>query len=249
MKAFAENGLKANLYYYDSTDSTNERAKEIYEKDGVYSVVVAKTQMGGKGRNGRSFLSEEGGAYFSILLKMDGTEGYAELFEAVLFAGLAVQDVLDQCGIRSGIKWPNDLIVGGKKICGILAQAGYKGSKPEYMVLGIGINVNQKSFIGLEDKAVSIKMLSGKEFDIGNIIAKSVKYFAKYVGGGRKKAFEQYRKRCITLGKNVEVFTSDGSYFAFAEDITEEGFLKVSRSDGERLSVNCGDVSIREIVN
>ncbi|MBQ8318377.1 MAG: biotin--[Lachnospiraceae bacterium] len=131
-----------NVLYYDTIDSTNNKAKELAKRGSVHgSLVVAKSQTAGRGRMGRSFSSADNqGLYFSLMLRPNVSMNH--LSSITLVTALAVSTALDTiCNINTTIKWPNDVYINNKKAVGILTEAG-----PDYVVIGIGINVNTKEF-------------------------------------------------------------------------------------------------------
>lgn len=247
-KSFKSEKLKADIRFFDEIGSTNDVAKEIYEEEGVFALVVAASQTKGRGRNGRNFLSDKGGAFFSLTLKLDGSETPPEMFEFILLSALAVSETVKSYGITCRIKWPNDVLAGnGKKICGILTQTGYKNNKPDYIIIGTGVNVNQTDFGIYNDIAVSMKQITHTDYNIADIIAGIVRNFFTFACLKRNEIVEIYKKRCVTLGKSVQVVSSRENYFAFAQDLSASGSLIVKTQDGKLHEVLYGDVSIREV--
>ena len=172
-------GFVKEVVFYDVTDSTNTRAKMFGEegKPGG-TLVVADCQQMGKGRRGRSFDSPKGQSiYMTILLRPDISPVKASM--VTIIAAMAVRKaVAEVCSIETGIKWPNDIVADGKKICGILTEMSAEPDSVNYVVVGIGINVNNSSMPKeIEDVAVSLKMLTGKEYKRSNIIAEVMKWF------------------------------------------------------------------------
>ena len=216
--------------------STNDYAKSLAagRED---AVVTALRQTGGKGRKGRSFESEEGGLYLSLLRFYEKFPA-SRAFEIMRGSCLAVRRTLAGFGISADIKWPNDVLVGGRKICGILIETGLVGSLIDYAVIGIGINVNNRLSAELGGTAASMREILGKRVPLGrvreNLIAD---LFRAYTA-------EEYRAALVTLGREVTVSGADGEYRALATDVAEDGRLVVVR-DGNRLLVSAGDVTVR----
>ena len=157
-----------NVLFYDTIDSTNNKAKELARRGSVDgSLVVGIKQTAGKGRLGRSFDSnDEGGLYFSIMLRPNVAGEH--LSRITLLTALAVTKAINSfCNVTANIKWPNDIYLGGKKLVGILTEAG-----PDYVVIGIGVNVNTKDFSAeLADLATSLYLETDKEYDKAELLS------------------------------------------------------------------------------
>jgi len=231
---------------FEVLESTNETVKRCYNENGEHFLVVAEKQTGGKGRNGRSFISEPGGAYFSFSFSLGGEDVTKQLYGSVMLSALAVVSVMDEFGIEAAIKWPNDVLADGKKLCGILSEVVYDKGYPDRMVVGIGINVNN-NLDGIEDIATSMLELSGNKFFVPEVIARVVRRFFEMLTDKEYDVRENYVKHCLTLGQNVKVSQSNGEYYAFAEDLDENGLLIVRTSDGLTKTVTYGDVTIRPV--
>lgn len=251
-RGFKEN-LKTNFIgkkaiFVDETDSTNALAKrEKSSPDGT--VFVAKKQTNGRGRRGRVWESEdEKSLYMSILLKPSID---AEKISALtLVVGLAVCRAMDLYA-KTEIKWPNDIVINKKKLSGIMCETAFAVEKPEYVVCGIGVNVNNSDFPDAISKtAASLKTETGKIFDIAEIAAKILNEFEplykEYLKNGLSNIIEDYKKRCATLSKEVSVVFDNEKINAYALDITEDGGLLVKTSDGEKI-LNSGEASVRGI--
>lgn len=151
-----------NVLFYDTINSTNDKAKELARRGSVHgSLVVAKSQTAGKGRLGRSFDSKsDDGLYFSLLLRPNVSPEH--LSGITLVTALAVSKAIDKyCNVKTTIKWPNDIYINGKKLVGILTEAGI-----DYVVVGIGVNVNTNSFSDtISNTATSLFLETGKIYD------------------------------------------------------------------------------------
>lgn len=156
-----------NVLYYDTITSTNDKAKELARRGSVHgSLVIAESQTAGKGRLGRSFDSRTNdGLYFSLMLRPNVAPEH--LSGITLVAALAVSKAIDNfCHISTSIKWPNDIYLNNKKIVGILTEAG-----PNYVVIGIGINVNTKTFSDdIANTATSLYMETGNSYSKENLL-------------------------------------------------------------------------------
>ncbi len=235
-----------NIFMYDETDTTNERAKANSDApDG--SVFIAEVQTHGKGSRGRGWTSPKGsGIWHSILLKPDIPP--MEVSRITLVAGLAVCKAI---GLNSAIKWPNDIVINGKKICGILTEMSSEINMINYVVCGIGINVNMESFEDeLADKATSMYIESGHKYARSEIISKLLNefeyYYRKFLDSGLRAILDEYKKHCVTLGRCVNVIFKNKTITGTAVDIDENGSLMVEAADGI-ISVTSGEVSVRGI--
>ncbi|MBR3988414.1 MAG: biotin--[Clostridia bacterium] len=227
--------------YLESVDSTNSYLKRIIKESGLSKgmAVMAKSQTAGRGRLGRSWLSNPRDTLcMSIGVKNDYAEGFT------LLAALAVYEALKPfCSDKNlQIKWPNDIIAENKKLCGILCER-----VDEYTVIGIGINVNDKSFVSeIEHKATSLYLLSGKENDVSDIFKAVNSAFenvlTKYDFAFSKDAKEAYTKLCANLGKSVATETKSG----VAVGIGDDGSLQIKSGD-EVFNVSSGEVAVHNI--
>lgn len=235
-----------NIFTYDETDTTNNRAKENFTApDG--SVFTAEVQTNGKGSKGRSWSSErDSGLYCSILLKPDIPPVKAP--QITLTAGLAVCKAI---GCNSMIKWPNDVVINGKKVCGILTEMSADKDKINYVVCGIGINVNNTAFTDeLADKATSLLTESGQRHDKSILLARVFNEFEhcykKFLNGGLDGILDEYKQNCVTLGREVNVIYQKERIRGKAVDINNDGSLTVE-ANNEIINVTYGDVSVRGI--
>ena len=235
-----------DIYFYDEIGSTNAAAKDCRDAaDGA--VFVAVNQTGGRGRLGRNWFSGEDGIWFSLLLKPDIRPSEVSLI--TLVAGLAVSAVID----GSGIKWPNDIILSGKKICGILTEMSSEITSLSYVVCGIGINLNIKEFPAeLKCKATSVYIetgvLTSKAQFLASVLESFEKYYLIFLDKGFEGCIDEYRKKCITLGKDVSIVRRDESFQAKAVDISPAGELIIERENGVSEAVFSGEVSVRGLL-
>lgn len=232
----------------EETDSTNSDAKRNCNME-EGTVFLAERQTAGRGRSGRKWESESGlGIWMSILLKPSaGTENVSSI---TLVAGLAICRVFRKLGVDAYIKWPNDIVVNGKKICGILVESLISGNEIS-VVAGIGINANHSSFEEeLKDKATSYfiekKEVCNREYLVGLLLESFDGYYRQFINNGFGSISEEYKKLCITLGKRVRVVNADSDYEAEAVDITTDGELIINKN-GEKIILNSGEVSVRGI--
>ena len=235
-----------NVVYYDETDSTNNEAKRNSDMpDGT--LFISEIQTGGKGRLGRAWVSPKGiGIWMSLLLKPHILP--QDVAQITLVAGMATARSVG-CGAK--IKWPNDDVIGSKKICGILTEMSAEIERVNYIVPGIGINVNTESFPDeLKEKATSLYIESGKKFERYKIVQRFLKEFEilykKFIEGGIAAITDDYRELCVTIGKEVSVIYPNRTINGRAIDINDNGELIVETDNGI-IEVDSGEVSVRGI--
>ncbi len=222
----------------DEIDSTNEYAKGIAPKVPEGTVVIAKTQRAGRGRKGRRWASPEGGLWMSVVLKPGKPDP-----RLVFVGALAVVDVLGELGVEAWVKWPNDVWVGRRKIAGILTEA--KGE--EFVVMGIGLNVNNPLPGELKGKATSIKVLTGRETPLEDVIKSLLRHLDLWYAVFLRdpgKVVREVRERMPILGKAVEVATGEERFSGEAADLLPDGSLLLKTKEGVRRVLQ-GDVSLR----
>ncbi|WP_202318501.1 biotin--[acetyl-CoA-carboxylase] ligase [Archaeoglobus neptunius] len=211
------------VFYFEEVDSTNEQAKK-YGKPGV--LFFAETQTLGRGRLGRKWESEKGGIYFTLTLKpkLD----YSELPKLTLIAGLSVAET-----VFGKIKWPNDVLIRGKKVCGILSEI-YGEMESPLVILGIGINVLNRIPDGLRDYAASLNEFydASRKTVFEDVIKNFAGYYRMLLDGKWPELRKRFVRRCDTIGKLVRVETVSEEIIGVAEDIGEDGSLIV---DGRKV--------------
>ena len=248
--------LGERLICLDTVDSTNNYAKQLAIGGGGFAdgtAIVSDEQTGGRGRLGRSFQSPKGrGVYLSVLWKPKVAPVRAVNLTA--YVAVAVCDGIEAaCGTRPGIKWTNDIVLGGKKLCGILTEMAVEGETGalQYVVTGIGVNANHAPEDFSDDVrpiAASLAMELGHPVERGRLCACLMNalddmYDTWLRGGGDYPA--RYRADCLTLGKPVRLLRGGGSEEAFAEDLDDDLGLIVRHPDGSRETVTAGEVSVR----
>lgn len=249
-------GIVNDVIYMAETDSTNNQAKELGSNGAVSgTLVVAGKQSAGRGRRGRSWLSaDEDGVWMSILLRPDIKPEYASML--TLVAALAVADAVDIVldGITKEkclIKWPNDIIIGDRKLCGILTEMSAKPGCVDYVVIGIGINVNTKVFDdSVKDMATSLYIQCGKFIDKAEIIRSWSMSFEKYYGKFLEKCdlsqlVDEYNSRLVNIGKMVKVEVAGNIRTGKALGIDATGALRVEFEEGSVENITAGEVSVR----
>ncbi len=246
--------MENNILYFDRLDSTNVKARELAlggEESGT--VVVADSQTAGKGRRGRNWESPAGtNVYMSILLKPELEVSKASMLTLVM--AYSVAKVLQKRGFEETlIKWPNDLVISGKKVCGILTEMELDGTEIGHVVIGVGINANINTFPEeLVDKATSLFLERGKETDRKILIEEICNQFRKDYDQFLKTkdlSFikDEYNQMLVNAGKEVCVLEPGNEYRAIASGINEQGELLVTKEDGVREAIFAGEVSVRGI--
>ena len=243
-----------SLLWFDSIDSTNSRAKQLAAQGAPHgTVLIADHQTGGRGRRGRSFHSPAGsGIYMSVVLR-PGCEP-PELMHLTCAAAVAMCDAVEaSCGIRPGIKWTNDLVVGRRKIAGILTELGIgpKGNL-DYAIIGIGINCCQtESDFPEEIRSIagSLHSVTGRPVDRAKLaaaMADALYQMDQALLSEKADMMDRYRADCITLGQSVSVVKADGAVrHGTALDLDGDGALLVRFDSGVTEAVASGEVSVR----
>lgn len=253
-----ENALKTEkmghpLYFYEETDTTNDRIRDLaLEGKPEGTLAVAELQTAARGRRGRPWQAPAGsGVWMSLLLRPDIQPTQASTL--TLLAGIALAEAIeDVTGMKPAIKWPNDILLNGKKLVGILTEMDCDMESIHSITVGMGINVNTKEFPEeLKDIATSLYLESNREYDRCKMVWRAMACFeALYkeflAEGGTFAPFkERYRAKCLNMGKEVRVIGGE-TYLATALDITPDGELIVRRKDtGREEVVFSGEVSIR----
>ena len=238
----------APIIFLEETDSTNRAIRRLAEEGAADGTVVwAARQTAGRGRLGRSFSSPEGGVYFSMLLRQ--SEDPTQDLRLTPAAAVAAARTLERCcGLSCGIKWPNDLVCGGKKLCGILCES-FAARGARYVVLGIGLNVNTIDFPPeLREIAVSVRQLTGQLTELpvlAAVLAEELDGAAEAARRSDEALLDEYRGRCVSLGREVLLLREGESRPAFALGVNEDYSLRVELPGGEIEDVSFGEVSLR----
>ena len=241
--------LGCELEIHERLDSTNNRAKTLAAAGAKHGMtVIADSQTGGRGRMGRSFFSpEHSGIYMTVILKPAISPDKAGLLTS-LAAVAAARAVEKVSGADVKIKWVNDLYAGGKKICGILSEAGLgmETGRLDWAVVGIGINTAKMVFPEeLRETASSVGNETGTAPDRNRLIAEILNEMEELYGDLETGAFlTESRKRSNVIGREITVITAGKQFPARAVDIDEEGRLIVETGEG-RTVLNSGEVSLK----
>lgn len=241
------------ICYFDVTDSTNTQAKSLGEGDAPNgTLVVAGKQESGRGRRGRSFESPAGtGIFMTLLLRPEIEPQNASML--TLVSALAVAKGIEHMvDLPVQIKWPNDIVINGKKVCGILTEMSAQMDYVNYIVIGIGINVGNEEFPEeIKDVATSIYLESGKHVNRAMLIEKIWEEFEDYYELYEKtqdlsSLVKEYDSYLVNWGQKVRVLDSKEPYEGKAMGITDRGELIVDTWEARRL-VSAGEVSVRGV--
>jgi BirA family biotin operon repressor/biotin-[acetyl-CoA-carboxylase] ligase len=247
--------LKGNLFgkrvfHFFKTDSTNRVAMELgFAGEPEGTVVMAEEQTAGRGRAGRSWYSEKGtGLYFSVLLRPRLAPAQAPLL--TMLAGLSAQAAIQALtALEPELKWPNDLLLNGKKLGGILTEMHAEASAVRFVVVGIGINTNQEKFPAeLASIATSLRKESGRiTFRLEllvRLLAQLESDYARFLSEGAAFVVERFQQVSdFAKGRRVRVETSAESYVGTTAGLSPEGLLLVRRENGQATTVIAGDVT------
>lgn len=239
--------------WLEEVDSTNEECKRQAHAGAAGGLaVVARAQTRGKGRRGRSFLSlPNKGLYLSLLLYPSVPP--EQLSQLTAWTAVAASKAIQKVsGISPDIKWPNDLLVGGKKLCGILTESG-TGPQGLYVVIGIGVNLaqtDQDFGPGLSPIAVSLSQLGRSVTPEEMADALLEELHAMYLDfpQASQDYLAFFRRKCVTLGKEVLLISPSGTQTAYAVDVDKGFSLLVRFEDGSEKSVTAGEVSVRGLL-
>ena len=242
------------LMFYDQTDSTNVQAVREVENGAPHgTLIVADRQTAGKGRRGRGWESPaDTNIYFTLVLKPDFTPDRASMLTIVM--AYSVNKAMQQeAGLHCGIKWPNDIVVNGRKVCGILTEMKVAQGRICHVVIGVGINVGKQEFPAeLSEKATCLEEACGAEVSRSSLLARIMKAFEEdyktFIDCGNLRGLlDGYNQALVNRGAEVRVLDPKGEYEGTALGITENGELLVETGNGEVVEVYAGEVSVRGI--
>lgn len=240
--------------FYDSLASTNLQAKLDAENGAAEgTLIVADMQTAGRGRRGRGWSSPSGmNVYFTLILKPDFAVEMASM--VTLAMGIAVAEgIRETCGVEARIKWPNDIVVGGKKVCGMLAEMSVERDYIHYIVIGAGINVGEQVFPAeIAPVAVSLYQECGRKISRAGLIVNVMKAFESAYDIFREKGdlsglLERYHALLVNKDREVRVLDPKGEYRGISRGINRTGELLVETEDGAVREVYAGEVSVRGV--
>lgn len=252
-KAKKQKGFGEEIIFLDTVSSTNSYAKKLAEEGGKSgTVVVAESQTGGRGRFGRNFYSPKNeGAFFSVIIrpKID----LSEASMITCFTAVAVCNGIEKAsGFRPKVKWTNDILLGGKKICGILTELSLTAETNlvDYIIIGIGININNTAFPDeIKEIATSILLETKRRQKRALLVANILDELDFILNNewDKKQLIAQYRKDMAILGKEIIIINGENKTNATALNIAEDGSLMVKLNDGTIKTINSGEISIKEV--
>ncbi|MGC8896389.1 MAG: biotin--[acetyl-CoA-carboxylase] ligase [Candidatus Bathyarchaeia archaeon] len=245
--------LGKKILFLHEVGSTNDLAKEMANYGASEgTIVIAETQTAGRGRLDRQWFSSKGGLYFSVILRPKVT--VKESVGLIFVAGLAVVEVLhEKYGLHAETKWPNDVLVNGRKVCGILSEMRTKGGKVNYVIIGVGINANvnvKKEFPEeLKTVATSLESELGKKVKLEELLKllleKLDSLYEKFLKEGFTWVLKEWKKYADFLGKTVEVAGETERFCGLALDVNNKGALVVRLEDGTVKRFFVGDISLK----
>lgn len=238
-----------NLFYLQTINSTNKwlaSLADVGAEEGT--VTIATSQENGLGRLGREWFSPEGGLWFSVLLRPSITP--AEATKLIFVAGLAVAKTLrKEFRLDARTKWPNDVLIDGKKVCGILSQMKSKGTQSNYVILGFGINANIDIGIfpsELKNTAISLKTKVGHEIPLERlfriVLLQFETCYSEFAVDGPKHIIEEWKTLSCFLGKAITVKNGCNTLIGKAIDVDPAGKLVLELKSGQTRSISYGDV-------
>lgn len=234
------------IKYFKEIDSTNMAAREMAASMDEGTVVIAESQTAGRGRLGRKWISPEGGIWLSIILKPRIQPVHAP--RITLLAGVSVAKAVRTLDLPAKIKWPNDILINGRKVCGILTEIGAEADLIEYIIVGIGIdaNVDIDSFPEeIRDSSTSLMKETGKKINRVDFVRRLLEEFdaiyLKFQKEDYPPILEEWRKLSATIGEWVKITTQSRSIYGEAVGIDNEGSLILETGDGHLEKVVAGN--------
>jgi BirA family biotin operon repressor/biotin-[acetyl-CoA-carboxylase] ligase len=248
--------LGCEIIHFDEIDSTNNYAKRIANEGCQHgTVVIAEKQLIGRGRVGREWKSNNSeGLWFSIILRPALEPEEVQLI--TLAASVAVVEAIQETqGIVCGIKWPNDIILNNCKLGGILTELSAELGHINYIVVGIGINVNQdldKFDDEIKKIATSLKIHLHRQVSrveiLSGILTKFEKIYNFLINGDTHAIIDRWSRLSVTIGKEVKIIIKNIEYYGLAQSITSDGKLIVKCNDGETREISAGEIQIRGLL-
>ncbi len=246
---FSPNIIGKNIKIFNTVTSTNEVAKQYALNNSPSGTVyISKVQTNGKGRLGRNWFSKNGeGLYFSILLRPSLPT--ISLSKFTLLTGLSICETLNNCyKINAKLKWPNDILINNKKVCGILTEISTSGTKIKYIIIGIGINVSNKTFPDdIKNKSTSIFLETSKVIDknilIANILSNLQDYIKNFYDNPNFDFITKYKSYCININKHISFEKYGKKQTAIVIDINSLGELIVKSESGDLFNINSGEIT------
>jgi BirA family biotin operon repressor/biotin-[acetyl-CoA-carboxylase] ligase len=246
-RELATDFIGQNLLYFASVTSTNDIARQqALGKSPEGTAVIAERQTSGRGRLKREWVSPEGNIAVTVVLYPDRKN----LYFLTMLAALAVQRGIEKTtGVKCQLKWPNDVLVNGKKVCGILLESKASVESVDYALVGIGINVNMKIADHPEIAAIATSLALETASEVSrtellrNLFIEMEKLYLRLRAG--ESILAEWRDQLVTLGKKVFVRSGDEAFEGTAESVADDGSLLLRCVDGKLLKFNAGDVTLK----
>ncbi|MBT4440429.1 MAG: biotin--[acetyl-CoA-carboxylase] ligase [Elusimicrobiaceae bacterium] len=232
------------IIFFKKLDSTNTYSKENHSSLKHKDVIIAETQTKGRGRYQRTWVSNKGGLYFSIVLKpkVFSRKNIPNLTQSI---SVAICKAIEKYSIKPQIKWPNDILVNNKKACGILSETVFENNKLKAIILGVGINIEQKNLNKIEKPAISLKTL-GLNIDKEKFLAQILKEFFRLYPKTLSKGFEaiqkDYNKYFAYIGKEIKLQHIDKIYEAKVKGVDKHGAIILEDELGNINHLHIGDI-------
>lgn len=241
------------IHHFTEVTSTNEVAKKLAAEGGNEgTVVISETQTLGRGRLGREWASPKGGIWFSIILRpeADPKDASKLTFVAAVTVARVIREMFN---LEAEIKWPNDVLIGGKKVCGILTETSTKGDVADFVVLGVGINANVSLDSFPESLRNSLTTLKeelmeeiGREEFLHALLEELERYYKMFLRKKFDLILEEWRNLAGFLGRYVEVLSFDEKIKGWAVDVDQNGALIIKLRNGTVNKIMSGDVTIQK---
>jgi BirA family biotin operon repressor/biotin-[acetyl-CoA-carboxylase] ligase len=235
-----------NIHYFKETESTNILARDMAGSVDEGTVVIAESQTGGRGRMGRKWISPEGGIWLSVVLKPRMQPLHAP--RITLLAGVAVAKTIRNFGLSAKIKWPNDVLINGKKVCGILTEIGAEMDSIQYIVVGIGIdaNVDTETFPEeFRDSSTSLKNELGYDINrvefVQKLLIELESLYLKFQKEGFTSIIEEWRMMSATIGQWVKITTQSRIMYGEAVGVDSDGALILETGEGRLEKIVAGN--------
>jgi BirA family biotin operon repressor/biotin-[acetyl-CoA-carboxylase] ligase len=234
-----------NIHYFKETESTNILACDMAGSVDEGTVVIAGSQTGGRGRMGCKWISPEGGIWLSVVLKPGMQPLHAP--RITLLAGVAVANTIRSYELHAKIKWPNDVLINGKKVCGILTEIGAEMDSIQYVVVGVGIdaNVDTETFPeDFRDSSTSLKNELGHDIDrvefVQRLLSELESLYLKFQKEGFSSIIEEWRNMSATIGEWVKITTQTRAIYGEAVGVDSEGALILETGEGKLEKILAG---------
>ena len=232
-----------SIIHLEEIDSTNNYLKERCSSLPHGTIVTADRQTAGRGRFNRKWESQEGGLYFSVLIKPRQTDFWPNFTQLM---GLSLCRAIERLYSHTCLKWPNDVLADGKKLCGILSEGVLSGGRLEGMIIGTGVNVGQKTLPDVGQPAASLYML-GVQADKNRLLRDIMQYFWQDYPAVETQGFaaicEPYKKRFPFIGKDITVKNGEKPLFGTVQNVSSRGTLLLATAEGPE-EIYIGDVIV-----